>query len=193
VTIETDFLKGETTMTKPWILTSAAALVATLFLTGTANARGLGAAEGVRVPAKFAGFRAPEAMPTPIADPALAGTAVPGCAAPVPAPCAPPCGPVCCPTPCIKYRHALLDLGRLCRDKCCKPPVKLVLATKNPCTCCPVDVPVCLPGSCCGEPIVDCRKSVIGEGIVTYEWCCGVSVVIRYKKCGEVLVTYRGV
>jgi len=133
----------------------------------------------------YVAYRVPQAMPQPIPDAGVA--AAPGCATPVVAPC------VCCPTPCIKYRHAAFDLGRLCRPKCCKPPVKLVLATKNPCTCCPVDVPVCLPGCCCGEPIVDCRKTLIGEGIVTYDWCCGVSVTIRYKKCGEVLVTYRGV
>lgn len=133
---------------------------------------------------RFASYAQPQAMPAPVA--------APSCTAPVPAPCAPaPC--VCCPTPCIKYRHAVLDLGRLCRPKCCKPPIKAVLATKNPCTCCPVDVPVCLPGCCCDEPVVDCKKTLLGEGLVTYSWCCGVSVSIRYKKCGEVLVTYRGV
>lgn len=146
------------------------------------------AADGIdqRVLVRFASASQPQPMPMP----APVAAAAPGCAAPVP--CAPaPC--VCCPTPCIKYRHAALDLGRLCRPKCCKPPIKAVLATKNPCTCCPVDVPVCLPGCCCGEPVVDCRKTLVGEGLVTYSWCCGVSVSIRYKKCGEVLVTYRGV
>jgi hypothetical protein len=169
------------------------AAMAALVVTGTSNAEARALrgplpadAESVdqRVTVRFASYPQPQAMPAPVA--------VPGCAAPVPAPCAPaPC--VCCPTPCIKYRHAVLDLGRLCRPKCCKPPIKAVLATKNPCTCCPVDVPVCLPGCCCGEPVVDCRKTIVGEGLVTYSWCCGVSVSIRYKKCGEVLVTYRGV
>lgn len=144
-----------------------------------------------RVSVRFASATQPQPMPQPIAEPLPAGAIVPGCAAPIPS-CAPaPC--VCCPTPCIKYRHAVLDVCRLCRPKCCKPPLKLVLQTKNPCTCCPVDVPVCLPGCCCGEPVVTCRKTLLGEGIVTYDWCCGVSVSIRYKKCGEVLVTYRGV
>lgn len=141
-----------------------------------------------RVVVRFASAMQPMPMPMPAPVAAVA----PGCAAPVAVPCAPaPC--VCCPTPCITYRHAVLDLGRLCRPKCCKPPIKAVLATKNPCTCCPVDVPVCLPGCCCDEPVVDCRKTLVGEGLVTYSWCCGVSVSIRYKKCGEVLVTYRGV
>src|SRR5690348_364194 len=81
-----------------------------------------------RVSVRFASATQPQAMPQPIADPLKVGAVAPGCAAPVPS-CAPaPC--VCCPTPCITYRHAVLDLGRLCRPKCCKPPVKLVLQTK---------------------------------------------------------------
>jgi hypothetical protein len=151
-------------------------VAAALFLCGTAEvaeARGL-----------FASLVAqPESLPTPDAL-----SPVPqGCAAPVSAPC------VCCPTPCIKYRHAVLSLKRArCCDPC-KPPIKAVLCVKNPCTCCPVDVPVCLPSCCCGEPKVTCRKAVLGDGIVTYDWCCGVSVTVRFDKCGDLLVTYRGV
>lgn len=180
-----------------------AAVAVVVLSASAAEARSLrakvpGGGDGVdqRVSAvRLASATQPQPMPQPIADPLATGVLAPGCASPVSA-CAPACTPspcVCCPTPCIVYRHALLDVGRLCRPKCCKPPVKLVLATKNPCTCCPVDVPVCLPGCCCGEPKVDCRKTLIGEGLVTYDWCCGVSVSIRYKKCGEVVVTYRGV
>ena len=47
------------------------------------------------------------------------------------------------------------------------------------------------PG-CCGEPKIDCRSALFGDGIVTYTWCCGFSASIKFKKCGEVLVTYRG-
>jgi len=126
-------------------------------------------------------FKAPEVAPVPDAM----NVAPLGCAAPVPAPC------VCCPTPCIKYRHALLPLRKPCCDPC-KPPIKAVLCVKNPCTCCPVEVPVCLPSCCCGEPKVSCRKAVLGAGVVTYDWCCGVSVTVRFDKCGDVLVTYHG-
>lgn len=118
---------------------------------------------------------APEAVPTPDV---LA-------AAPV-GPC------VCCPPPCIRYRNAIFDLKRVCCDPC-KPPLASVLCVKNPCTCCPVEVPVCLPSCCCGEPKVTCRKTLVGSGTVTFAWCCGVSVVVRFDKCGDVLVTYRGV
>lgn len=100
------------------------------------------------------------------------------------------CTPAC-PTPCIKYRNAILDCKVRCCDPC-KPPVQAVLHTKNPCTCCPVDVPVCLPSCCCGEPTIDCKKTLLGDGMVSYKWCCGVTVNIRYDRCGDVLVTYRG-
>jgi len=103
---------------------------------------------------------------------------------------APCCGPVC-PTPCIKYRNAWLDCKVRCCDPC-KPPVQAVLHVKNPCTCCPVDVPVCLPNCCCGEPKIDCKKTLLGDGMVSYSWCCGVTVNIRFDRCGDVLVTYRG-
>ena len=53
-----------------------------------------------------------------------------------------PCEKPACPAPCITYRY------RGCRDICCgcPTPIKTVLQVKNPCTCCVVDVPVCLPG-----------------------------------------------
>jgi hypothetical protein len=130
----------------------------------------------------FAALGAPEAQPVP--DALVPAPGAPGCAVPV-APC------VCCPTPCIRYRHAIFDLPKV---RCCDPcaaPIKAVLCVKNPCTCCPVDVPVCLPACCCGEPKVSCRKTLLGDGTVTYDWCCGVSVVVRFDKCGDVLVTYR--
>lgn len=103
-----------------------------------------------------------------------------------------PCCTPCCPTPCIKYRNALLDF---CKVKCCDPcapPLKAVLHVVNPCTCCPVDVPVCLPSCCCGEPKMCCKTGLLGAKIVTYSWCCGVTVNVRFDKCGDVLVTYRG-
>jgi len=184
-------------MMKKHFLISAAVFGAAMLMSANVDARQpiraakLSDTVDQRVSVRLASLTQPQAMPQPIAEPLPPGYAAAGCAAPVPSYASAPC--VCCPTPCITYRHALLDLGRLCRPKCCKPPVKLVLQTKNPCTCCPVDVPVCLPGCCCDEPVVACRKTLLGEGIVTYDWCCGVSVTIRYKKCGNLLVTYRGV
>lgn len=116
----------------------------------------------------------------------LTTSADPNCCAPVPPPVAP-----CCPTPCISYRH----VGR--PVACCgcpaPAPVQTVLSVKNPCTCacCELAIPVCLPGCCTGEPTVTCRHGLFACGIVTYDWCCGVSVVVRFKHNGEVLVTYH--
>lgn len=91
------------------------------------------------------------------------------------------------PAPCIKYRHAGLR-----KVKSCTPPISTVLCVKDPCTRCLVSVPVCLPGCCCDEPTVTSRPTLLANGTVTYEWCCGVSVAVRFQRDGEILVTYRG-
>ena len=92
------------------------------------------------------------------------------------------------PTPCVSYRYAGLR-----SVKCCLPPMKTCLTVMDPCTCCPVSIPVCLPGCCCGEPCVSKRNGLFAKGIVTYDWACGVSVTVRFQRAGDVLVTYRGV
>jgi hypothetical protein len=100
-------------------------------------------------------------------------------------PCATP-APTC-PQPCISYRNGI---GSLCAYGC-KPPVQTVLTVKDPCTCCEVQVPVCIPACCTGEPTVGCKNTIIGRGVVFYDWC-GFSVAVRFDRCGNVLVTYRG-
>lgn len=100
------------------------------------------------------------------------------------------CCTPCCPTPCITYRHCGLRKVKCCG---CEPPVSTTLCVKNPCTCCPVNVPVCLPSCCTGAPTVSCRGGILCDGVVNYDWCCGVSVSVKFKKCGDVIVTYRGV
>jgi hypothetical protein len=103
-----------------------------------------------------------------------------------PSGCAP--APSCYPTPCITYRH----LGpRLCCG--CDPAVPTVLNVVDPCTCCPVAISVCLPGCCTGTPTVCSRPGLFAASVVTYDWCCGYSVTIRFKRCGEVVVVTRGV
>jgi hypothetical protein len=113
----------------------------------------------------------PMAAPVPMVDPSSASG-------------------VCCPPACIAYRH----LGRVCKSLCCQPSVETVLSVKNPCTCCDVSIPVCLP-ACCLEcaPDVSCRHGLFAQGIVSYDYACGVSVTVRFKHTGEILVTYRGV
>jgi len=119
-------------------------------------------------------------MARPSAAAASAVAADPSCCAPA-APC--------CPQPCIRY------VDRTCHKVCCddcKPPVKTVLKVINPVTCCPVDVPVCLPACCEGCPAVDSRCGLLCRGVVTYDWCCGYRVVVRFDRCGDVTVVYRG-
>ena len=102
--------------------------------------------------------------------------------------CCPAAQP-CFPAPCIRY------VDRTCKRVCCgdcKPPVETVLKVVNPITCCPVDVPVCLPACCDGCPTVNSRCGLLCRGVVTYDWCCGYRVVVRFDRCGDVTVVYRG-
>ncbi len=93
--------------------------------------------------------------------------------------------------PCIKYRS--VGWRRICCDPCL-PPLKAVLAAKDPCCCtaCYLDIPVCLPPCCTDSPCVTSHRGLFGNGNVCYEWCCGFKVKITFKKCGDVLVTSYG-
>lgn len=107
----------------------------------------------------------------------LGGHAEPGCCAPEPA----------CYEPCIKYRHCG---PKLCCG--CEPGKPIVLKVTDPCTCCEVEVPVCLPACCKGEPSVCTGKGFLCRDIVEYEWCCGFYVRVAFKKCGDLVVTTWG-
>ncbi len=125
------------------------------------------------------------AAPAPVAPTAKAPSASAPAVAAKPS-CAP--APVCCPAPCIRY------IDRSCGPVCCNsaPPIKTVLKVVNPLTCCAVDVPVCLPSCCEGSPSVCARCGLIlCRSAVTYDWCCGYRVVVRFDRCGNVTVVYR--
>jgi hypothetical protein len=107
-------------------------------------------------------------------------------AEPIPAPS--PTGPACCPKPCITYHH---HGPKLCCD-CCKPPVETTLKVKPPCSDCEIDVVVCVPGCCTGEPTVCQGTGFLGRPIIEYEWCCGYRVRVAFKHCGDVLVNTWG-
>jgi len=102
--------------------------------------------------------------------------------------CCAPAAPVCCPKPCITYRHRG---PKLCCG-CCEPPVPTILKVKDPCTCCEVEVSVCLPACCKGEPKVCCGSGFLGRNVVEYDWCCGYNVRIAFKHNGDLLVTTWG-
>jgi hypothetical protein len=100
--------------------------------------------------------------------------------------CAPE--PTCCKEPCVTYRHRG---PKLCCDSC-KPSTPLTLKVKNPCTGCETDVEVCLPACCEGEPKVCEGTGFLCRDTVVYEWCCGYSVRVAFKHCGDLLVTTWG-
>ena len=99
-----------------------------------------------------------------------------------------PDGCCCTYNPCIIYRHAFF--GRCCCD-CCQT-YQTVLQVKDPCNCCVVAVPVCLPVCCTGEPAVCAKCGLFGRSVIRYDYCCGVSIVIVINGCGDIAVAYRG-
>ncbi len=115
----------------------------------------------------------------PASDGAAAAAADASCCTPA---------PKCCPQPCITY------LYRGCRKVCCgcEPPVKTTLKVVNPCTCCTVEIPVCLPACCEGCPQISSRPGLLCQSVVHYDWCCGFSVTVRFDRCGDAVVIYRG-
>jgi hypothetical protein len=98
------------------------------------------------------------------------------------------CG--CCWHPCICYEHRGCPI---CCSSCSDAPaIKTSIKVTDPCTCCTVDVPLCLPGCCTGAPccVKDRCPILFNRLALRYEYCCGVAVVIKVKKCGDIVVTY---
>ena len=91
----------------------------------------------------------------------------------------------CCPEPCIVYRHCG---PKLCCG--CEPPKEIVLKVKDPCTGCEIDVPVCAPACCEGEPEVCAGKGFLCRDKVEYEWCCGFRVTVVFRKCDVLVRTW---
>ena len=83
----------------------------------------------------------------------------------------------CCEKRCVSYRYHH-RWKKVCCD--CGPPQNIVLAVKDPCTGCAVEVPVCLPSCCKGDPKVCSRPGLFGRSVVTYSWCCGYDVKIVF-------------
>ena len=129
----------------------------------------------------------------------------PGCSAFAPAcPVEPSCGfepgcaadPCCaaepCAAPCIKYRHKHAHHHKHGAGCCVEPTFETVLHATSPETCRTVAVPVCLPACCEGCPCETSRCTLFGCGQVRYDYGCGCSVIVRFQKSGDILVTYVG-
>jgi hypothetical protein len=137
--------------------------------------------------AKTAALRAPQ--PTAVQPVAMQAPA-PAPVGSEPLPAASPAGcVVCCPQPCIIYKHR--GHHRACCD-CCAPPIETVLTATDPCTCCPVAIPVCVPGCCTCAPTMTCHDGLFCSGVVQYDWSCGYRVTVRFKHNGDVVVVSRG-
>jgi hypothetical protein len=102
--------------------------------------------------------------------------------------------PKCHYNPCFKY----VGVKRLKRVCCkCGPTAlsKVALEVKDPGKCgCIVEVPICIPTCCEGEPCVKDRCGAFGRGVVWYKWCCGFKVRVVFSGDGckgrNVTVTY---
>jgi hypothetical protein len=95
--------------------------------------------------------------------------------------------PLCCGKPCIRYRQRLFR-SHCCRD-CC-PSVTTLLEVVDPCRCCAVEVPVCLPACCQNAPSVCSRRGLLGRRVVDYTWCCGYQVRVVFHRCGLITVVH---
>ncbi len=98
----------------------------------------------------------------------------------------------CCYDPCIKYvaRH---KHHSVCCGCGCKPLTEVTLDVPDPATCdCSVEVSVCVPACCEGDPCVTSRCGVLGRRIVWYEWDCGFKARVVFNKHNEITVTSFG-
>ena len=98
--------------------------------------------------------------------------------------------PPCCDQRKITYRKHH-RLRRVCCDPCL-PPLNMVLQVPDPCTGCPIDVPVCVPACCADLPKVCPRKGLLGRRITEFEWCCGYRIKVVVKHNGDLIVHCYG-
>jgi hypothetical protein len=92
--------------------------------------------------------------------------------------------PVCCERE-ISYKH------HHPRREPCGARHEAVLLVKESCTCCVIDVPVCLPCCCKGEPEVCAHKGVLGRDVTEFTWCSGYRVRVVIDRHGCVTVHYN--
>jgi len=97
------------------------------------------------------------------------------------------CEPVkCCPRD-ICYAH---HRGCGCYDSCKRMDV--ILQVKDPCACCVVEVPVCIPACCTTPPTVCCYKGFLRRQVVEYSWACGFKLKVVFDRHGDIAVHYYG-
>jgi hypothetical protein len=70
--------------------------------------------------------------------------------------------------------------------------MELILQVKDPCSCCLVEVPVCIPACCLSNPKVCCSKGFLRRDVVEYSWDCGFCLKVVFDRQGDVTVHYYG-
>lgn len=94
----------------------------------------------------------------------------------------------CCPS---KYRFVYRQhyvRRQVCCDPCL-PNLEMVLQVTDPCTCCPIEVPVCVPGCCTEPPCVTTRSGVLGRSITEFSWSNGFRVRVVHT-ARDVLIVH---
>ncbi len=125
-------------------------------------------------------FRAQEQAPAPAAE---------AHAVPVPV-VTTGCTDCCAPKYCIVYRKHHARRSVCCG--CCNGPMQMMLQIQDPCTCCPIEIPVCVPGCCTDAPCVTSSRGLFGRTITEYSWCCGFRVRIVLTRSNTVIVHTYG-
>ena len=98
---------------------------------------------------------------------------------------------------CLFMAPGTADAKHSCCEPCCEtccppPPVKTVMELKDPCSCscCPIEVTLCVP-ACCGDeaPCVSWRSGIFGRRVATLSWeCCGYRAMVVVTRSGRVIV-----
>lgn len=93
---------------------------------------------------------------------------------------------------CLLATAAPVEARGRCCQPCCvpPPPVEITLQLIDPCTCCPVEVCVCIPACCADEaPCIKWRNGLFGRRVADVSWkCCKHKAKVIVNKCGEVTV-----
>ena len=93
----------------------------------------------------------------------------------------------CCPI-CVSNHRIGLSARRAYR---CQSSVPVTMCVKNPADCCHYAVEFCLPCCCVGEArLCSAECGLLGRGVVTYQWDCGLCAKVIFRARGDVVIHY---
>jgi hypothetical protein len=90
--------------------------------------------------------------------------------------------------PCIEYKAGHRARKMLSGET----SVPVMMSVDNPAdrSRCVVDVPMCVPACCQGEPKMTSDCGLLGRGSVAYCWPCGFTATVVFRANGEIVVHY---